>query len=56
MSRIACIVVANFPIAALIRSDSSLAGVPLVIGENPAAHAEILFVSDAAAGQACAPG
>ena len=49
MSRIACILVPNFPIAALIRSDSSLAGVPFVISENHDAHAEILFVSDAAA-------
>ena len=51
MSRIACILVADFPIAALIRSDSALAGVPLVISENPAAHAEILFVSEVAARQ-----
>jgi len=51
MSRIACILVADFPIAALIRSDSSLAGVPLVVSENPAAHAEILFVSEVAAKQ-----
>ena len=50
MPRIACIVVANFPIAALVRSDSSLAGVPLVIGESMAAHAEVLFVSEPALG------
>lgn len=48
MSRIACILVADFPIAALIRSDSSLVGVPLVISESYAAHAEILFVSEVA--------
>jgi protein ImuB len=51
MSRIACILVAHFPIAALIRSDTSLASVPLVISENLAAHAEILFVSEVAARQ-----
>lgn len=48
MSRIACILVANFPLAALFRSDPSLTGVPLVISESHAAHAEILFVSQAA--------
>src|SRR5437868_3722503 len=48
MPRIACIVVSNFPIAALIRSDSALAAAPLVICESAAAHSEILFVSDLA--------
>jgi protein ImuB len=48
MPRIACIVVSNFPIAALIRSDSALAAAPLVICESVAAHSEILFVSDLA--------
>ncbi len=56
MSRIACIMVANFPIAALIRSDSALAAVPLAISENPAAHAEILFVSDLALKHGVRPG
>lgn len=48
MPRIACIMVADFPIAALIRADASLASVPLVICESRAAHAEILFVSETA--------
>jgi len=49
MSRIACILVANFSVAAVIRSDSSLAGVALVISDSHAAHAEILSVSELAA-------
>lgn len=49
MSRIACILVGNFSIAALIRSDSSLADVALVISDSHAAHAEILSVSEIAA-------
>ncbi len=48
MPRIACILVDNFPIAALIRSDSALGVVPLVICESRAAHSEILFVSELA--------
>lgn len=48
MPRIACVIVSDFPIAALIRSDDSLAGVPLVVSESRAAHAEILFASEAA--------
>jgi protein ImuB len=48
VARIVCILVADFPLAALIRSDPALAGVPLVISESHAAHAEILFVSKVA--------
>jgi len=48
MARIACILVANFPLAALIRADPALDGVPLVISASHAAHAEILFVSEVA--------
>ncbi len=56
MPRIACILVGNFPIAALVRSDSSLAAVPLVISESRAAHAEILFVSETARKQGARAG
>jgi len=49
MSRIACILVVNFSVAAVIRSDSALAGVALVISDSHAAHAEILSVSEVAA-------
>jgi protein ImuB len=48
MPRVACILVANFPVVALIRADAALAGVPLVISESRAAHAEIRFVSESA--------
>ena len=48
MPRVACILVANFPVVALIRADAALAGVPLVVSESRAAHAEILFVSESA--------
>ena len=48
MTRIGCILVANFPLAALLRADPALTGVPLVISASHAAHAETLFVSEAA--------
>ena len=48
VTRIACILVANFPLAALLRADAALAAVPFVISASHAAHAETLFVSEAA--------
>jgi protein ImuB len=48
VTRIGCILVANFPLAALLRADPALTGVPLVISASHAAHAETLFVSEAA--------
>ncbi|HEY6394137.1 MAG TPA: DNA polymerase Y family protein [Candidatus Binataceae bacterium] len=45
MGRIACMLVSDFPIAALIRSNPDLAAVSLAISETSAAHAELLFVS-----------
>lgn len=45
---IACILVTDFPLAALLRAEPALVGVPLVISASHAAHAETLFVSAAA--------
>ena len=56
MGRIACILVANFPLAALIRENPALKDVVLGLGESTAAHSELSFVSSAAASQGIRPG
>src|SRR5262249_30005419 len=48
MPRIACILVSNFPIAAVVRADQALADTALVISDRQTAHAEVQFVSDKA--------
>ncbi|HVA81622.1 MAG TPA: DNA polymerase Y family protein [Candidatus Binataceae bacterium] len=45
MARIACIFVADFPIAAIVRANPALADAVLALAESSSAHAEILCVS-----------
>lgn len=48
MSRIACILVPGFPLAALLRANPEFDNAALIISQSQAAHAEILFVSERA--------
>lgn len=48
MSRIACIAVADFPVAALVRANPALAGAPLALSATLAPHSELIFVSPGA--------
>lgn len=48
MPRIACLLVPDFAIAAVCRSDPELAGRPLVLAETSAPHARVLAASRAA--------
>jgi protein ImuB len=48
MSRAACLVVCDFPAAALVRANPDYAGAPLAITRSLAPHAEIEFVSASA--------
>ncbi|MGH7780860.1 MAG: DNA polymerase Y family protein [Candidatus Binataceae bacterium] len=45
MARIACIFVADFPIAAIVRANPALEGAVLALAESSPAHAEILAAS-----------
>src|SRR5277367_4557478 len=45
MGRIACIFVANFPIAAMVRANPALADAPFAISNTLALHSSLLFVS-----------
>jgi hypothetical protein len=56
MGSIACILVANFPLAALIRENPVLKDAILGLGESTAAGAELKFVSPSAAGLLIRPG
>jgi protein ImuB len=48
MPRVACLVVPDFPIAAVCRADPELAGRPLVLAETTAPHARVVAASRAA--------
>jgi protein ImuB len=50
MSRIACILVSDFSISALIRANPALEGRMLALVESPAPHAELIAVSPRARG------
>ena len=56
MGRIACILVADFPLAALVRANPELEGTLLALSESPSPHVEITAVSAQAraAGVRCA--
>ena len=56
MARIACIMVANFSIAALVRSNPALAGKALAIGRSLAPHAELDAISPRARELGIRPG
>ena len=56
MARIACLIVANFPIAALARADPDLIRVPLAVTEGLGARALVVAVSAAARAQGILPG
>src|SRR5258708_16730205 len=56
MARIACIMVADFSIAALVRSNPELADKVLAIGKSLAPHAELDAVSGRALGLGIRPG
>jgi protein ImuB len=56
MARIACIMVADFPIAALVRSNPALANKVLAIGRSLAPHAELDAVSPRARELGIRPG
>ena len=49
MGRIACILVTDFPLAALVRENSALKDAIFGLGESTAAHSELKFVSPSAA-------
>ena len=48
MGRIACILVSDFPLAALIRANPALENATLALAESPASHAELTAVSSRA--------
>jgi protein ImuB len=56
MGRIACLVVPDFSIAALVRANPSLAGEPLATVDSLAPHSELLSVSGCARGFGVRPG
>ncbi len=56
MGRIACLVVPDFSLAALVRANPSLAGAPLAISDSLAPHSELLTVSASARGFGVRPG
>src|SRR6185295_944576 len=62
MSRIACLLVPDFPVAAACRADPALIGVPFALAETSAPHGRLLAVSRVArargvrAGQTIAQG
>jgi len=56
MARIACIMVADFPIAALVRSNPALAGKAVAIGRSLAPHAELDAISPRARELGIRPG
>ncbi|MBV8360829.1 MAG: hypothetical protein JO189_23280 [Deltaproteobacteria bacterium] len=56
MGRIACILVANFPLAALIRENPAFKDTVLGLGEGAAAHSGLRFVSPRAASLGIRPG
>src|SRR5271169_6419510 len=56
MARIACIMVADFSIAALVRSNPAFAGMALAIGKSLAPHAELDAVSPRARELGIRPG
>jgi protein ImuB len=56
MGRIACILVANFPLAALVRENPALKDAVLGLGDSTAAHSELKFVSPSAASLGICPG
>jgi protein ImuB len=45
MGRIACILVADFPLAAQLRANPALDGAPAVLADTPAPHADLIAVS-----------
>ena len=45
MSRLACLIIPNFPLAALVRTDPNLVGVPLALTEGSGAHARVVATS-----------
>jgi len=45
MGRVACILVADFPLAAQLRANPALDGSPTVLADTPAPHAELIAVS-----------
>jgi protein ImuB len=49
MGRIACLLIPDLPIAALLRSNPELREHPVVLSANPAPHAELIAVSPEAA-------
>lgn len=56
MARIACIAVADFPLAALVRANPALAGAPLALSHTLAPHSELTFVSPDARRMGVYPG
>ncbi len=56
MGRIACILVSDFPIAALIRANPALEGAIPALAESTSAHAELIAVSPRARGIGIRPG
>ncbi len=56
MGRIACILVADFSLAALIRANPALEGTPLALAESRAPHAELIAVSSRARANGIRPG
>lgn len=56
MGRIACILVADFPFAALIRANPVLESATLALAESPAPHAELVAVSALARASGIRPG
>src|SRR5262245_2892127 len=48
MSRLACLLVPDFSVAAACRADPTLVGLPLVLAETSAPHARLVAVSRAA--------
>jgi protein ImuB len=56
MARIACVMVADFSIAAIVRSNPALGGKPLAIGASLAPHAELDAVSPCARELGIRPG
>jgi protein ImuB len=56
MSRIACILVPNFLIAAIVRANPELAFTPFAISNTPAPHAELIAVSTRARKSGVCPG
>src|SRR5579863_9711796 len=56
MGRIACILVSDFPVAAIVRGNPELAGPPLALSATDAPHAELTAVSPRARAAGLRPG